>query len=336
MPNTVTISALRAELWRKQLFADVQDELYMQRFIGTEESSMIQELEDLKAEPGSNISFGLGAKLSGDGITGDSELEGNEEAMTDYDEDVAIDQLRHGVRLTGNMDEKKSAYKMRTSAKARLKIWWAERLDKELLWKLCGYTTKTFANTPTAPAATRSIWANNAGADTSLTADEVMDTKCITAAKQMAIMASPKVPPLRIGGKDTYVLIMHPYQYTDLKKDPVFKQEAREAGERGDKNPIFSGALKMYDGVIIHEHEYVYAWAGGAASIPIARAVLCGQQAAVIAWGKSVAWVEKTFDYGNKWGISVGAIFGVIKPMFNSLDYGVVSVATAATTASTA
>jgi N4-gp56 family major capsid protein len=297
---------------------------------------MIQEFEDLRKAAGSNISFGLGVKLSSTGITGDSELEGNEEAMTDYDEDVAIDQLRHAVRLTGRMDEKKSCYKMRTSARDRLKIWWAERIDQEILDKLCGKTSSTFANTPTAPAATRSIWANDAGADASLTADEVMDTKCIQAAKQMAKLASPKVAPLRSGGKEYYVLIMHPYQATDLRKDPVWKQEQREAGKRADQNPIFSGMLGIYDGVVLHEHEYVYAWNGGAASIPIARAVLCGQQAAVMAWGKSVAWVEKSFDYGNKWGISVGAIFGVIKPMFNSLDYGVVSVATAATTASTA
>jgi N4-gp56 family major capsid protein len=334
--NSASIAGLRAELWRKQLFADVQDELYMTRFIGSGETSMIQEMEDLKAEKGSNISFGLGVKLSGTGVSGDDELEGNEEAMTDYDEDVAIDQLRHAVRLKGKMDEKKNAYNMRESAKNRLKIWWAERIDKEILDKLCGKASSTFGNTPTAPAASRSIWANNAGADTSLTADEVMDTKCLIAAKQMAKMASPKVAPLRIGGKDKYVCIMHPYQYTDLKKDPVYKQEAREAGERGDNNPIFTGALKEYDGIVIHEHEYCYAWAGGAASIPVARAVLCGQQAAVIAWGAAVAWVEKSFDFGNKWAISCGAIFGVIKPMFNSVDYGVITIASAATTASTA
>jgi N4-gp56 family major capsid protein len=152
----------------------------------------------------------------------------------------------------------------------------------------------------------------------------------------MAKLASPKIKPLRIDGKDTYVLIMHPYQYSDLKKDPVFKQEARECGDRGKENPIFSGALKMYDGVVIHEHEYIYAWDGGNSSIPVARAILCGQQAGVIAWGKEVDWVEKSFDYGNKWGISCGAIFGVIKPMFNSKDYGVVSIATAATAATTA
>jgi len=337
MANSQTIANLRKQLWRKELFADVKDELYMTRFIGTSPESMIQEFTDLKKDKGYKITYGLGMKLSGDGVTGDGELEGNEEATTDYDTNIEIDQLRHAVRLTGRMDEKKSCYEMRMSAKSRLKIWWAERIDQEILDKLCGKTSSTFSNTPAAPTSSRNIWANNAGADASLTADEVFDTKCIQAAKQMAKLASPKVRPVRSGGKNHYILIAHPYQITDLRKDPVWKQEMREAGTRGtEQNPIFSGALGIYDGVVIHEHEYCYAWNGGAGSIPIARGVLCGQQAGVIAWGKNVDWVEKSFDYGNKWGISVGAIFGVQKPTFNSLDYGVITITTAATTASTA
>jgi len=336
MANSETISGLRQELWRKALFADAKLELYMNRFIGPDETDIIQELTDLSAKKGSNMSFGLGMKLSGDGVVGDAELEGQEEAMVDYDEDVAIDQLRHGVRLKGRMDEKKSAYEMRSSAKNRLKIWWAEREDKEILWKLCGRTDKTFANTPTAPAATRIVYANDAGATASLTADEVFDTKCIDAAKQMAKLASPKIRPARVNGKNHYVIILHPYQATDLRKDSVWTQAQREANVRGEKNPIFSGALGIYNDCIIHEHEDIYAWAGGAASIPVCRAVLLGQQAGVIAFGAPVNWVEKSFDYGNKWGISVGRIFGVIKPMFNAKDYGVVAIDTAGTTASTA
>lgn len=155
MTLSASIAGLQPELWRKQLFADVRDNLYMTRFIGSSEQSMIQELEDLKKEAGSNISFGLGMKLSGAGITGDTTLEGSEEAMQDYDEDVAINQLRNAVRLTGRMDEKKNAYNMRVSAKDRLADWFAERIDREIVDKLCGKTTSTFSNTPTAAAATR-------------------------------------------------------------------------------------------------------------------------------------------------------------------------------------
>ncbi|MBU2052442.1 N4-gp56 family major capsid protein [Patescibacteria group bacterium] len=336
MALTLTNSSLRPELWRKQLFADVRDNLFMEKFMGSTEQAMIQELEDLKKEAGSNVSFGLGTKLSGDGVTGDGELEGNEEVMTDYDEDLAIDQLRHAVRLKGRMDEKKSAYNMRTSAKARLSDWWAERLDKEILDKLCGKTTSTFSNTPTAAAATRAIYAGAAGAIASVTSTMKMDTKVLDAAKEMAKTASPKIKPMRIGGKEYYVAILHIYDVTALKQDPVYNQSVRDARERGKENPIFTGAISEYNGIIIHEHEYVYRTNDGSASAYVARNVLCGQQAGVFAWGAPVSWVEKSFDYGNSWGISCGAIFGSIKPIFNSVDYGVVTMFTASAAATTA
>lgn len=339
MALTVSNSALRPELWRKALFADVRDNLYITRFIGNSEQSMIQELEDLSKEAGSNISFGLGAKLSAAGITGDSTLEGNEEAMTDYDEDVAIDQLRHAVRLTGRMDEKKNAYNMRTSAKGRLSDWWAERIDQEAMDKLCGKTTSTFSNTPTAAAASRSIFAGGAASIGAITTAMKMDTKVLDAAKQAAMVTSagtPRLRPLRIDGKQYYVAILHPYDATNLRQDPVWAQAHRDANVRGEENPIFSGALGIWNGIIVHEHEYVYRTNDGSGGAQVARNVLCGQQAGVIAWGAPVQWVEKSFDYGNSWGISVGAIFGTIKPMFNSIDYGVMTMFAASATASTA
>ena len=94
--------------------------------------------------------------------------------------------------------------------------------------------------------------------------------------------------------------------------------------------------MGIYNGMIIHEHEYVYRTNDGSGSAYVARNILCGQQAGVIAWGAPVKWVEKSFDYGNKWGTSVGAIFGCIKPMFNSVDYGVITMYAASAEASTA
>jgi len=336
MALTSSNAALQPALWRKQLFADVRDNLYMTRFIGNTAQSMIQEFTDLRKNKGSNISFGLGIKLSNSGITADNTLESNEEAMTDYDEDVAIDQLRHAVRLTGQMDEQKNAYNMRESAKNRLADWWAERIDQEILDKLCGKASSTFSNTPTAAAASRSVFAGGQSTVGAVTTAMKLDTKVIDAAVQTAKLASPKVRPLRVGGKQYYVLIVHPYSGTNLRQDPVWAQAQRDANVRGESNPIFSGALGVWNGVVVHEHEYIYTDTDGSASARVSRDVLCGQQSGVIAWGKSVAWVEKSFDYGNSWGISVGAIFGVIKPLFNSVDYGVITCFNAADTASTA
>ena len=103
MAASASNSALRPELWRKALFADVRDNLYMTRFIGSPEQSMIQELEDLKKEKGTSISFGLGMKLTAAGTTGDSALEGSEETMTDSGKPVTRLRPRTSVVFsTGN------------------------------------------------------------------------------------------------------------------------------------------------------------------------------------------------------------------------------------------
>jgi N4-gp56 family major capsid protein len=340
MANTVSIAALRAKLWYKELFADVQTMLFMKRFMGEGANNPIQVVRDLQKGPGQYIEFGLSTKLSGDGVTGDDELEGNEEEILTYQTELAIDQLRHAVRLKGRMDEKKVAYKMRADAKEKLKIWWAERMDREILWKLSGVVAKTFANTPTAPSANRAIWAGNAGADNSLTATMVMDTKVLDAAKELALTVSPKVRPIKLEGsqetgESKYIVIMHPYQFSQLRKDPVWNQVQREAGVKGSSNPLFTGAVAEYNGLIIYQHELAYYFTN-TNSVTCARAILMGQQAGIMGIGEDERWTEEEKDYKNKWGIAAGRIFGVIKPVFNSEDYGLITIATAAAKATTA
>ena len=340
MANTQSISALRAKLWYKELFADVPTMLFMSRFMGESANSIIQVNRDLSKGSGEYVEFGLSTKLSGDGVTGDDELEGNEEEILTYQDELQIDQLRHAVRLKGRMDEKKVAYKMRSDAKEKLKIWWAERIDREILAKLCGDTSKTFANTPTAPSTNRVVRAGGAANDNALTAAMVMDTKVLDAAKEKALLASPKIRPIKLSdkqhtGEAVYVCILHPYQLSALRKDPVWNQAQREANTRGSDNPILSGAAGIYNGLVIYQHELIYAFSNGS-SVACARGILLGQQAGIMGVGEDERWVEEEKDYKNKWGISAGRIFGVIKTTFNTEDYGVIALTTAATAATTA
>lgn len=340
MANTASIAGLQAQLWYKDLFADVPTILFFDRFMGEGANNAVQVMRDLSKAPGDTINIPLSTKLAGAGISGDGELESNEEAISSYNFSMKIDQLRHAVRLTGQMDEKKVAYNMRTDAKEKLKIWWAERIDRECIYKITGQTGQTFANTPTAPSANRSIWTGGVAADNSLTATMKFDTKAIDKAKQTALLATPKVRPLKMAdkaykGEDMYIIIIHPYQAVDLRQDPVWNQAQRDANIRGSDNPILSGALGVYNGCIIYQHELMYTFSNGS-SVACARAVLMGQQSLVFCEGRDSQWVEKSFDYGNKWGISAGRIFGVQKPVFNSEDYGLITIASAAAAASTA
>jgi hypothetical protein len=65
-----------------------------------------------------------------------------------------------------------------------------------------------------------------------------------------------------------------------------------------------------------------------ASSCYVARALFCGAQAGLLAYGKLPTWKEKMFDYGAKFGISTRTIYGVKKSVFNSRDFGVIAVDT--------
>ena len=356
---TISNSSLRPEIWRRETYLAAAKESYFSKFIDwnnvtslglrteTSPDSIIQVVTDLTKDRGSLIHINLADKLSAAGVRGDNELEGNEEKMTYYEEQIAIDQMRNAVRLQGRMDEKKSAVMMRTQAKSKLAMWMAELIQQDMFIHLCGDATGAgannsvlydFANTPTAPAATRHVFAGGQSAESGLTAAMKMDTKVLQKARQVALLASPKIRPIKVDGRSVYVVIMHPYQSADLKLDPVWNQAQRDAWWRGSKNPIFTGALGVYDQLVIHEHEDIfYDSDGGSGGASIARAVLCGAQAGVIAYGdgQGAKWHEKEFDYGNRWGISVGRIFGCLAPVFNSKQYGTVAISTGAAALST-
>jgi len=372
--NTTGLDALTKKLWQAELDKDVKDNEYFNQMgmIGTGENNIIQVKDELVKSQGDTITFGLGIKLGRNtGVTGDNELEGNESVITYYSESVAIDQWRDAVRLKGMLREQQQAFNMRKDAKAKLSIRRQEFMEQQYFFKLGGVTNAsitdingtvlglfedgtsalTWSNTPgTVPAADsaagsgdRYLCANSSGAD-AMTASDKLTPALISKAKVKAMVAQPKIKPLRINGQYHYVLFVHPFQAYDLKRNEEFRQAQREAGVRGQDNPIFQGMVGMWDGVIIHQNEYVpyldvsvaghnftAAASGTDFAVDTYRAIFCGQQAAALAKCKDeTGWVEKYFDYDNKTGFKTGMIGGIQKIQYNSKDYGCIVIDTAA------
>jgi len=369
MSLTVSTDAMRPEIWQKELYKDAIDGLYFVKngMMGTEDNNIVQLKDELKKSRGDTITFGLTAKLTGSGVSGDNELEGNEEAINAYSESIAIDQKRFAVRLTGKLDEQKNAYDMRQDAKNKLSIRLQEFIERQIFLKLGGVqntslndvagttigTDATWSNSPTTISATntaagygdRYLCADYSSGAASLASTDLLTPSLISRVKVKALTASPQIIPLRINGKNYYVLFVHPWQAFDLKRNAEFAQAQREAAARGSENPIFTGALGVWDGCIIHEHEYVpfldtsacgnsfasYLWSTDF-SVDTFRALLCGQQAVGFAkCTNGAGWVEETFDYKNKTGFATGLIGGIDKVVFNSKEYGVVALDTTAT-----
>ncbi len=139
--------------------------------------------------------------------------------------------------------------------------------------------------------------------------------------------------PIRVEGKDYYVLLLHPEVAYDLAQNSTWRNAQQYANIRGEDNPIFSGALGVYDGVIVHEHEGITTAdnLGAGDAVKAARNLFLGAGAACHAKVDEMSWVEKTFDYGNKLGIAAGQIYGVGMSTFDSKDYAVIQYLTART-----
>lgn len=324
MATTTIPKELVQQAWAKDTWDVALNNMFFNKFTGTTVDSIVQIKNELQKQAGDKITIGLLMKLKGAGVTGDNTLEGNEEEMIFRDFSITIDQIRNGVRIGGKMEEKKTDIPLRTKAKEALANWYTEYLDGSIFKALT-------AN----PTADRTIFAGTAKSEGALTTADKFTTDIIGKAKRLA-MANPtaKIRPVKINGSNMYVLIIDPWQARDLRADPKWLQAQEHANIRGNDNPIFSGALGMYEGVVVHENEQISRTATGSASAKVGHALFLGAQAAVLATGSNPTWEEDDFDYHNQYGVAMGRIMGVAKTQFKfngstPTDFGCINIMTA-------
>ena len=300
-------------------------------FIGKEKdpSRVVWEKMELKKEKGDKITILLRARLTGSGVEADAVLSGNEDELVYYNFSVTLTQYRNAVLLDGALTEQRFIGDLRMDAKEALQQWMDEKQDA-LIWTAAGTSL------------TRVVYASEvATATDELDATDIMDLKSIIKAKTIARKA--RLRPLKISGKDHFVLVMHLEQAADLQSsvgEGGWENIQKNADVRGKENSLFTGALGMYMNVILYDHESVPTadnWGAGA-DVTGATALMFGQGAIARAWGGyrdtsvPVRVVEQDHeDYANLYGTAISMITGVAKAVFNSEDHAVVGLRTART-----
>ncbi len=330
MADTTYASALLVSTWGRELFREAEDMIYFKRFMGDGKNNIIQAKHELDGKEGDDVTFGLLMKLSGSGVTGDGTLEGNEEALVTYDMNVTIDQVRNAVRSKGRLHDRSHYFNFRQNGKDLLAIWLAEYIDTDIFDTLSASPTRTLGEDAAGTYRFDSTYKS------SLASGDVITTKAFNILSKIALVpynaAELPMRPVKIDGKDHFVLILHPEALYDLKQDSTWNQANREARERSKENPIFKGASYYYDGLVIHSHKNITLFTnGGGDSVRGSDNLLLGAQAGVYAVADEMLWNEKTFDYGNKRGIAAGQIYGFKKSKFNSEDFSVLDYVTSNT-----
>lgn len=365
MADTIVASGLTVQQWDDKFFTEYLTENRFEGEMGTAENDIIQVKEDLSKKAGDSITFSLVNRLTQDAITGRDVLEGNEERMDTRSFRLYVDKRRNGVRIA-EIDEQYSAIALRQAAKAVLKDW-SMKDTETLIIKALG--SKNGVDYELASEAQKDAWlvdnrdrayfaSGYAGTDHSAglaeldTTNDLLTPDDITAMKFQAITrASPRIRPIRseANGRRYYVLYTHPLAFRDLANNADIKQAQREVNLEMENNRLFKGGDLLWNGVIIKQIEEMYGDAGmtltgtGASTATTVPAFLTGAQALGAAYAKRWRSREETFDYGDKKGVAIDAIYGIDKMIFGSStssdtgdtkDHGVLTGYFASSTAS--
>jgi N4-gp56 family major capsid protein len=366
MTNITDFGALtvaKKKEWSTKLWLQNRDQSFWlsKGFVGSSINSPIQRIDELtKTSRGTECVMQLVNDLESDGIVGDNKVTDNEEPMVNDTQVLKIDKIANAVKSKGQMSEQATVVRFREQAKDKLGFWLPDKIDELLFLTASGvaYTKKldlstrgtsqlpqlAFAADVTAPSSLRIKYPGAVTTDGGLTTAEKMSWNFCVSMKAYA--KRQKIRPIREGGKEYYIMVMSPEQRRDLITDSDYKSINQNGQERGSKNPLFTGANAVIDGLVIYEHNKVVntggltsgvdKWGAGF-NVEGAQALLMGAGALGYTTLGGGEWLEAdNTDYGRQPGIGYQQMFGMLKPKFKpsanatAQDYGVIAVKTAA------
>jgi N4-gp56 family major capsid protein len=337
-----TASAQAVKRWSDMAMVETFGKMGIRPLIGRGANSCIQLKTELDKNPGDTIYYDLRAQDRGTGVSGDTVLQGYEDALTFYQDTLKINYKRKAHAFK-NMSQQRTVHDLREHGRDSLTEWMAWFMEGGLiahLAGLCGNGNESVvsalgADTASADFAGNTITAldaahlvDNAGND--------FDLAMLESAVAKAKVNNPRVPPLKINGADKYIALLHPYQVRSMRSDAgtaQWRDITANAGVRGENNPLYTGALGEYNGVILRESEFIPR------SSDVTTGLLLGKCAGTIAFGN--AWetmsrgttdgsffkiIEDKFDYEHQKGMAASTCVGFKRAQFNSAAFGVVGL----------
>lgn len=236
------IDAAVPEYWSASIMYDADRDSLFSKLKGPEGSgAAIIEKDELVGKPGDKINFTRLGRLVGAGVTGATALEGSEEKMTEVVFGVTVDEVRHGTAFD-HIATVEAIWDTSKNARRQLADWLTRYLDDQVLSRVfVTDTVKTlFAGGKTARA--------QLGTGDLFVPAELK--KLHMAAQRRGVEAFQQVA----AGKFTWPVFCAALSEADfyqLTADPDFREDNRLAQARGENNPVISGYISMYQGILL-------------------------------------------------------------------------------------
>jgi N4-gp56 family major capsid protein len=358
MAEVTLASSLEKQVWITDYFKEYVRQSGFAGYMGRDPSSIIIGKYELQEEAGKTINIPLITRLKGDGVTGSTVLDGNEEDLGNYNCPISVDWRRNGVRVPKST-QYKTEINLLNAARPLLRQWEAEKLRDDIITAMLSLTQAADAANVTLAASDatarnlfnannsdRQLWGKlksnySATWATAIGNLDTTDDKCTAAsmslAKRIAKAADPHIRPYKSDVGQEYFVAFHGSRtFRDLKLDSVITQANREARPRDiEKNPLFQDGDLIYDGIMHREVPEIDTIAStgaynldgkGNTSADVRPVFLCGQQAVGIAWGQEpTPQTDMDKDYKFRPGVAIEELLGVKKLVFNTKQQGMVS-----------
>lgn len=227
-------------------------------FIGvssSEHGAMIKATHKTTGE-GNIVTLTLEDDLIQAGATGNVTLNASAEELKRLRQLVSVSRFQHSVPSNEDIVSQRSASKFKSTARDRLGNWATIKLDRIILSALSANLTNIVASNHHEDLDTQNI-----------APGDILTTKDIEEAKRRAIDGvdakgneAPPLVPIKIFENENagyyeelemFVLFVGTNSAANLKKDPNWREAQKAARERGKDNPLFSGALGFWDGVLV-------------------------------------------------------------------------------------
>jgi len=281
-------SSSERQVWVTKFLSEYVRESGFMPYMGKSDTSIFQFRTELLNEAGKTINVPVIASLKGGGVTGSQVLDGNEEDLQNFNDQIVVDWLRNGVRVPKST-QYLTEINLMDAAKSALRTWDAEKLRDGIIQALgsiiiaganagaadswVSYTAATAGQRNSyltlngdrilfganISNASSNVWATALGNVDST--NDIMSTAIGSLAKRMAKNTGPyntsfptnlRIRPFKTDdGKEYFVMFCAPNSFRDLKKDTVLQQANREARAR-EGNAMEKNPL-FQDGDVIYD-----------------------------------------------------------------------------------
>ena len=233
------------EKWDTKIRLDaIKNAFWGKRFEGKQgSSSPIIINTDFTKGPGDKIHFQTMTRIKNAGVTGETTLTGSEVKLVLGQYDLEVDWLRNAVGFS-KRGLKRANFDAVMVAGQELADWLARYVDDAMFEELVSSESPS------------TIYAGNKSSEAALDSGSVFNTNCLDRIK-IALIRKGAIPlKVKVSGGVTlkyYGVVIDPLDGFNLRADDAWYSANKDANLRGLDNPIFSGALGIYNGIIVYE-----------------------------------------------------------------------------------